>query len=95
MNTQPLQKELLSHDLWLTIDQISRLTGVPKTTLRYWEKAFEDFLRPVRTPSNRREYTLKDLERIKAIRHLLENEHLSARGVRLRLKEIFGKQREA
>jgi len=89
MNTQPLQIDLISQGLLLTIDQISRLTGVPKTTLRYWEKSFEPFLRPSRTQSNRREYTLEDLDRIKAIKHLLEDEHLSARGVRLHLGEIF------
>jgi DNA-binding transcriptional MerR regulator len=89
MNTQPLQIDLISLGLLLTIDQISQLTGVPKTTLRYWEKSFEAFLRPTRTQSNRREYTLEDLDRIKAIKHLLDNEHLSAQGVRLRLGEIF------
>ena len=92
MNAQPQRLDLFSQDLLLTIDQISRLTQVPKTTLRYWEKSFQAYLRPTRTQSNRREYTLEDLDRIKAIKHLLENENLSARGVRLRLEEIFKAQ---
>jgi hypothetical protein len=79
----------ITHDLMLTIDQISQLTGVRKSTLRYWEKSFDDFLKPARTQSNRREYTMEDLDRIKAIKHLLENEHLTAYGVRMRLLEIF------
>jgi len=73
----------------LTIDQISQLTGVRKSTLRYWEKSFDDFLKPARTHSNRREYTLEDLDRVKAIKNLLEHEHLTAYGVRMRLQEIF------
>jgi len=79
----------ISDNLMLTIDQISQLTGVPKSTLRYWEKSFNLCLRPSRTPSNRREYTLEDLERIKTIKLLLDQEHLTSQGVRLRLMEIY------
>lgn len=78
-----------THNLMLTIDQISQITGIRKSTLRYWEKSFDDFLKPARTHSNRREYTVEDLSRIKAIQRLLEQEHLTAIGVRMRLQEIF------
>jgi DNA-binding transcriptional MerR regulator len=84
----------VSRNLMLTIDQISQLTGVRKSTLRYWEKSFDNFLRPGRTPSNRREYTLEDLDRVRAIKRLIEQEHLTSHGVRLRLVELFAKGRE-
>jgi len=32
-----------THNLMLTIDQISQITGIRKSTLRYWEKSFDDF----------------------------------------------------
>jgi DNA-binding transcriptional MerR regulator len=89
-----MDKTSITHNLMLTIDQISQLTGVRKSTLRYWEKSFDNFLRPARTQSNRREYTLEDLDRIKAIKHLLEQEHLTAYGVRMRLNELFPAQEE-
>jgi DNA-binding transcriptional MerR regulator len=85
----------VSRNLMLTIDQISQLTGVRKSTLRYWEKSFDNFLRPGRTPSNRREYTLEDLDRVRTIKRLLEQEHLTSHGVRLRLVELFAKGRES
>jgi DNA-binding transcriptional MerR regulator len=89
-----MDKRIITQDLMLTIDQISQLTGVRKSTLRYWEKSFDDFLKPARTHSNRREYTMEDLDRVKAIKHLLEQEHLTAYGVRMRLQELFpGKKR--
>ena len=78
-----------TYNLMLTIDQISQITGIRKSTLRYWEKSFDDFLKPARTHSNRREYTIEDLDRIKAIQRLLEQEHLTALGVRMRLQELF------
>jgi DNA-binding transcriptional MerR regulator len=84
-----MEKSSLSYELMLTIDQISQLTGVRKSTLRYWEKSFDDFLKPARTQSNRREYTLEDLDRVKAIKRLLDQEHLTAYGVRIRLQELF------
>jgi DNA-binding transcriptional MerR regulator len=84
-----MEKSSLSYDLMLTIDQISQITGVRKSTLRYWEKSFDDFLKPARTQSNRREYSLEDLDRVKAIKRLLEQEHLTAYGVRVRLQELF------
>lgn len=83
-----MQADQLSSTLMLTIDQVSQLTGVRKSTLRYWEKAFEPYLRPARTHSNRREYTLEDVDRIKLIRHLLEEEHLTPAGVRMRLAQM-------
>jgi DNA-binding transcriptional MerR regulator len=89
-----MEKSGFSKDLMLTIDQISQLTGVRKSTLRYWEKSFDDFLKPARTQSNRREYTLEDLDRVKAIKRLLEQEHLTAYGVRMRLQELFAAQGE-
>jgi DNA-binding transcriptional MerR regulator len=84
-----MDKTNLDFNLMLTIDQISQITGIRKSTLRYWEKSFDDFLKPARTHSNRREYTLEDLDRIKAIKRLLEQEHLTALGVRMRLQELF------
>jgi DNA-binding transcriptional MerR regulator len=78
-----------THNLMLTIDQISQITGIRKSTLRYWEKSFDDFLKPARTHSNRREYSIEDLDRVKAIQRLLEQEHLTALGVRMRLQEIL------
>lgn len=83
-----MQSSRETRDLMLTIDQISQLTGVRKSTLRYWEKSFDEYLRPARTHSNRREYTLDDLDIIKAIKRLLEDEHLTTQGVRLKLGEI-------
>jgi len=77
----------VSRTLMLTIDQISQLTGVRKSTLRYWEKSFDEFLKPARTDSNRREYTLEDLDIITNIKRMLEDEHLTTQGVRLKLGE--------
>jgi hypothetical protein len=84
-----MHNDSASQDLMLTIEQVSQLTGVRKSTLRYWEKSFEEFLRPGRTHSNRREYTMENLDIIKTIKRMLEEEHLTSEGVRLKLLKVF------
>ncbi len=83
--------DMLNRRLLLNIDQVSKLTGVRKSTLRYWEKCFPEFLRPERTPSRRREYSPADLLLIGTIKKLLEEDHLTNHGVRLHLKRTEGK----
>jgi DNA-binding transcriptional MerR regulator len=78
----------------LTIEQVSQLTGVSKSTLRYWEKSFEEFLQPARTQSNRREYTMEDLNLVRTIKRLLDEEHLTSEGVRLMLLKMFPQRGE-
>jgi DNA-binding transcriptional MerR regulator len=82
--------EKISQKLLLNIDQVARLTGVRKSTLRYWEKCFPEFLRPERTPSLRREYRLEDLNTVHTIKKLLEDEHLTNRGVKAHLQRLDG-----
>ncbi len=95
LGKEPMSLPKFSSQLMLTIEQISHLTGVNKSTLRYWEKSFQECLKPSRTQSNRREYSLDDLERIKTIKFLLDKEHLTPYGVRLRLLELFPAQPES
>jgi DNA-binding transcriptional MerR regulator len=83
---RPMEK--ISQKLLLTIDQVARITGVRKSTLRYWEKCFPEFLKPVRTPSQRREYRMEDLSTIDTIKKLLEEEHLTNQGVKVRLRRL-------
>ncbi len=84
-----MQQTTITKNLMLTIDQVSQLTGVRKSTLRYWEKSFDTFLRPARTHSNRREYTMDDLDVVKTIKRMIEEEHLTAEGVRVKLGKIL------
>jgi predicted DNA-binding transcriptional regulator AlpA len=82
-------KNMELENILLNIDQVSRLTGVKKCTIRYWEKSFNQFLKPVRTESKRREYTMHDIAKVNLIKKLVEEEHLTNMGVMLRLSQIF------
>lgn len=78
----------------LTIGQVSKLTGVNQTTLRYWERKFANFLVPKRIGKSHRQYTLKDLEIVKIIRKLRDEEYLTIKGISLRLKTIYSQHKD-
>jgi DNA-binding transcriptional MerR regulator len=69
----------------LNIDQVSKLTGVKKTTLRYWEKEFSEYLQPQRTPTNRRQYNMEDVNKVENLRRLIEEEKYRSVGVKMKL----------
>lgn len=69
----------------LSIDQVSQLTGVKKTTLRYWEKEFSDYLQPTRTATKRRQYSVEEIDKVAVLKQLIEEEKYKAAGVRLKL----------
>jgi DNA-binding transcriptional MerR regulator len=69
----------------LSIDQVSQMTGVKKTTLRYWEKEFSDYLKPERTDTKRRQYSLSEVEKVAVLKQLIEEEKYKSAGVRLKL----------
>tara|TARA_B100001057_G_scaffold220210_1_gene220612 strand:+ start:8176 stop:8556 length:381 start_codon:yes stop_codon:yes gene_type:complete len=72
----------------LNISQVSKILNLihPKTKkpqnhiIRYWESVFVN-IRPKKI-NNRRYYTLKQIEEIKAIKFLLKNEGMTVSGVK-------------
>jgi len=76
-------------DGMLTIAQVSKLTGVNKTTLRYWERNFKNFLIPKYIERSQRQYSLKDIEIIKIIKKLRDEECLTIKGISLRHKTLY------
>lgn len=74
------------------------MMGVSETTLRHWENEFSQ-LKPDRTPGGRRRYTTHDLEVVKQIIYLLNDQGLHIDGAKKRMRrqpdEIAKKQQIA
>lgn len=66
----------------LSIKEASRLTGVPAYTLRFWEKEFEDYLRPPRTEGGQRRFDETSLKMVERIKQLVDDEKYSIAGAR-------------
>lgn len=60
-----------------SINAVDEMTGVPATTLRYWEKTY-GIITPKRTQGGHRLYSQDDVERIKWLRCKIEDEGLQA-----------------
>ena len=66
----------------LTIGQVTALTGVRKSTIRHWEREFQDFLKSVRTNGNQRRFTPDAVQKIEKIKTLVEEQGMTLKGIR-------------
>ena len=71
--------------LYLRIGEVSAITGLPTSVLRYWESEFAS-LAPKKSSSGQRLYTKLDIERIDEIQKLLYAEKLTIEGARKRIE---------
>ncbi|MGI6685017.1 MAG: MerR family transcriptional regulator [Bacillota bacterium] len=70
----------------LTIDQASNILQVEVSTLRYWEKEFNDFLNIKCPKGQRARYTEESIEIFAQIKELLYNEQYTIKGAKRRLE---------
>ena len=59
-------------DPLFTILQASQECGVPRSTLRFWERRFSPFLNPIRSPGGQRRYSKEHFNIIARIKILKE-----------------------
>lgn len=69
---------------YMKIGEVSRLTSLNSSVLRFWETEFSQ-LRPLKSRSGQRLYTRENLELILCIRQLLYQEKLTIAGARNRI----------
>ncbi|MDQ7819451.1 MAG: MerR family transcriptional regulator [Armatimonadota bacterium] len=67
------------------IRTVARLTGVDARRIRAWESQY-GLLRPARTRGGHRLFSQRDLELIRRIKRLIDEEGLRLQGVRLLLE---------
>jgi len=79
---------------WLTIGEVSDMTGVPIHTLRYWEGEFNGYFRPNRTSGRQRRYDEDTVQRVLEIKTLLKDEKYSIAGARQVLARREGHRRD-
>ena len=73
-------------ELIYSISQVNALTGVPKSTIRFWEKEFEEFLTPLRTTGNQRRYDPEAVKTIEQINKLVNAEGYTLEGARRKMR---------
>ncbi|GAC1673434.1 MAG: MerR family transcriptional regulator [Candidatus Acidiferrum sp.] len=68
------------------VSDVSRLTGVKASVLRYWEAEFAMF-EPIKSPSGQRVYSQQDINLVLKIKRLLYDEGFTIAGARRYLRE--------
>lgn len=72
--------------LYFRIGEVSRITGVKPSVLRFWETEFPQ-LHPKKSGTNQRLYRRKDVETVLTIKHLLWEKRFTIEGARAALSE--------
>jgi DNA-binding transcriptional MerR regulator len=71
-----------------SIGQVNAVTGIPKPTLRYWEKEFGEYLEPRRTTGNQRRYDEESITKIEKINYLVKVQGYTIDGARRQLEKL-------
>ncbi|MCB9358046.1 MAG: MerR family transcriptional regulator [Calditrichaeota bacterium] len=71
-----------------SIGQVHAITGIPKPTIRYWEKEFEEFLEPQRTTGNQRRYDEKSIADLEKINYLVKVQGYTLEGAKRKLEML-------
>jgi MerR family transcriptional regulator/heat shock protein HspR len=75
-----VEDEEEKYDVLHSIGDIARILGLSTNTIRMYER--EGLLIPLRTSTNQRVYTERDLDFLKTIRELMTNDGISIAGIR-------------
>lgn len=71
----------------LTIQEVARRTGLPPSTIRYYDQQFEEFLGIGRGNGRRRLFSPEAVERLLRVQGLLKDQGLSLRQARQALSD--------
>ncbi len=79
----------MSYDrLYYTIGQVSKISGLPQSVLRYWETVFES-LNPPKSDGGTRQYAENDVEIVLEIKKLLYDEGYTIKGANKHLSRKY------
>jgi len=79
-NTQPTEKILYK------ISEVAKMFDVNVSAVRFWEKEF-DILKPKKNKKGNRLFTVKDINNIKIIYHLLKERGFTVEGAKKKIKD--------
>ena len=75
-----------SSDAYKTIGEVSKVLKTPQHILRFWEESFKQ-VKPLKRKGGRRLYSENDINLLRRIKNLLNEEGYSIKGVKIYLKK--------
>ncbi len=71
---------------YYSISEVAQMLGVNQSKIRFWEKEFSQYVKPRRNRKGDRMFSVKDIENLKIIRHLVEDLGFKLNGAKQYLK---------
>lgn len=71
--------------LYYSIGEVAEMFKVAPSLIRFWEKEFDE-LKPRKNSKGNRQYTQKDIERLRLIYHLVKEQKLTISGAKSKLQ---------
>ncbi|KPL06609.1 hypothetical protein AMJ86_07900 [bacterium SM23_57] len=71
-----------------SIGQVHAITGIPKPTIRFWEKEFDHYLKPLRTSGNQRRYDEEMISRLEKINFLVKVQGYTIDGAKRKIEML-------
>ena len=84
MTALPSNAPQIPDKLFFRIGEVSHITGVPASVLRFWESEFPR-IKPRRSDTGQRVYRRSEVELILTIKHLLYDQKFTIKGARQHL----------
>ncbi|HBB92209.1 MAG TPA: MerR family transcriptional regulator [Bacteroidales bacterium] len=78
-------KEPKIEKVYYSIGEVAEMLQVNTSLIRYWESQF-DIIKPKKTPGGKRHYTLKDIEQIRLVYHLVKEKGMTLAGAQQKLR---------
>ena len=72
--------------LFFSISEVAQMFDVNESTLRFWEKEFEQ-IRPRKNGKGTRYYRQEDIDAVRLVYHLVKERGMTLAGARQKLKE--------
>ncbi|MCD8044598.1 MAG: MerR family transcriptional regulator [Tannerellaceae bacterium] len=79
-------KKNTDQKLYFSISEVAQMFHVNESTLRFWEKEFDN-IRPRKTAKGTRFYKQEDIEAVRLIYYLVKEKGMTLAGARQRLKD--------
>jgi len=80
-----MEKTEKKEKLYCSIKEVAQMFGLKESTLRFWEKEFEE-IAPRKTGRGTRSYLEEDIEQVRLVYHLVKVRKMTLAGARLKLK---------
>ena len=79
-------KEPKIEKVYYSIGEVADMFQVNPSLIRYWESQFE-IIRPKKSTGGKRHYTLKDIEQIHLVYHLVKEKGMTLTGAQQKIRD--------